>query len=136
MPNQNQDTPLPRVAVLGTGSLGKQHARLFADLAQAGAVQFTGVFDVIKETSAKIARQYNVTAFNPSAADFRRLTLESFAEAELTFAPDQRRQAIVDSWPEDVDDDAARRDWGFAPRYSLEAAFHEYLLPRIRARYP
>jgi hypothetical protein len=48
---------------------------------------------------------------------------------------DPRRQAIIDSWPADVDDTAARRDWGYAPRYGLDAAFHEYLIPTIRRRY-
>jgi hypothetical protein len=34
-----------------------------------------------------------------------------------------------------VDDSAARRDWGFAPRYDFERAFSEYLIPTIRKRY-
>jgi hypothetical protein len=48
---------------------------------------------------------------------------------------DAKRQTIVDSWPEDVDDSAARREWNFAPGYDFERAFHEYLLPTIRATY-
>ena len=40
----------------------------------------------------------------------------------------------MDSWPADVDDAAARRDWGFAPR-STERAFAEYLIPTIRQQY-
>ena len=49
--------------------------------------------------------------------------------------PIARRQAIVDSWPEDVDDARARRDWGFRPAYDLERALREYLVPNIRRRY-
>jgi len=49
--------------------------------------------------------------------------------------PDRKRQAIVDSWPADVDDTAARRDWGFQPRYDFARAFSEYLIPTIRRRY-
>ena len=45
------------------------------------------------------------------------------------------RQAIVDTWPADVDDAAARPDWGHAPKYGVESAFHDYLIPTIRARY-
>ena len=41
----------------------------------------------------------------------------------------------MDSWPADVDDRAARADWGFSPKYGLEAAFSEYLIPTIRERY-
>ena len=47
----------------------------------------------------------------------------------------RKRQAIIDTWPADVDDAAARRDWGHAPRYDLAAAFGEYLIPTIRKRY-
>ena len=78
---------------------------------------------------------YNVRAFNPSAGDIRRAVLEAFPQAEITYRIDDQRQAIVDSWPEDVDDTAARRDWGFAPRYDFERAFSEYLIPTVQARY-
>jgi nucleoside-diphosphate-sugar epimerase len=78
---------------------------------------------------------YNVGAFNPSAEEVRRRVEAAFPGAEITFAPDLKRQRIVDSWPEDVDDSAARADWGFAPRFDLERAFSEYLAPSIRGRY-
>ena len=41
----------------------------------------------------------------------------------------------MDSWPADVDDSAARRDWGFAPVYDEARAFSDYLVPTIRERY-
>ncbi len=78
---------------------------------------------------------YNVTSFNPSADEIRALVVKGFPEAEITFEPDLKRQAIVDTWPADVDDSAARRDWGLAPIFDLERAFSEYLIPDIRQRY-
>jgi nucleoside-diphosphate-sugar epimerase len=78
---------------------------------------------------------YNAAAFNPSAAEIRDLVLQAFPTASITWEPDQKRQGIVDSWPADVDDSAARRDWGFSPRYDARSAFTEYLIPRIRERY-
>jgi threonine 3-dehydrogenase len=78
---------------------------------------------------------YNVTAFNPSAGEIAEVVRAAFPRAELTFAPDRRRQAIVDSWPEDVDDARARRDWGFQPAHDLRRAFDEYLLPNVTRRY-
>jgi nucleoside-diphosphate-sugar epimerase len=78
---------------------------------------------------------YNVAAFSPSADDIRRIVLEAFPEACITWLEDTKRQGIVDSWPADVDDTAARRDWGFAPEYDLERAFSEYLIPTIRRHY-
>jgi nucleoside-diphosphate-sugar epimerase len=78
---------------------------------------------------------YNISSFNPSAAEIQELVLEGFPDAEISFDPDLKRQAIVDSWPADVDDSAARRDWGLAPQLDLERAFSEYLIPNIRDRY-
>jgi len=80
-------------------------------------------------------RVYNIRAFSPSAAEIRDRTLEVFPDAVVSFEPDEHRQAIVDSWPADVDDDQARRDWGFAPTHGLTEALRDYLLPSLRERY-
>ena len=80
-------------------------------------------------------RVYNVGAFNPSAEEIRDLVLRAFPAGRISFEPDLKRQRIVDTWPADVDDHAARRDWGFSPRYDLDRAFSEYLVPTIRERY-
>src|SRR6187402_2936939 len=62
---------------------------------------------------------YNLAAFNPSAEEVRNEVIRAFPNADLTWQTDVKRQGIVDSWPEDVDDSAARRDWGFAPSYDF-----------------
>jgi nucleoside-diphosphate-sugar epimerase len=85
---------------------------------------------------ARLTRSvYNVTAFRPSAEDIRSEVLAAFPRADITFQVDARRQAIVDTWPADVDDSAARADWDHAPRYGFRDAFHDYLIPAIRGRY-
>jgi nucleoside-diphosphate-sugar epimerase len=81
------------------------------------------------------ATAYNVRAFNPSADEIRASALRAFPDARITYKVDAKRQTIVDSWPEDVDDSSARHDWDFAPAYDFERAFHEYLIPTIRATY-
>jgi threonine 3-dehydrogenase len=78
---------------------------------------------------------YNVGAFNPSAEEIRARVLDAFPDAVLDYRVDDRRQGIVDTWPEDVEDAAARADWGYAPQYDFRRAFDEYLIPQIRARY-
>ena len=57
---------------------------------------------------------YNLGAFNPSAAEIRDVVLQAFPAAVDHYEVDEKRQGIVDSWPADVDDSAARADWGFA----------------------
>jgi nucleoside-diphosphate-sugar epimerase len=78
---------------------------------------------------------YNVGAFNPSADEVRAVVLKAFPGAQITYKVDTKRQGIVDSWPFDVNDCAARHDWGFTPQYNFERAFSEYLIPTIRERY-
>ncbi len=80
-------------------------------------------------------RVYNIGAFNPSAGEFAELVKGQFPDAEISFAPHAQRQVIVDSWPEDVIDEAARRDWGYAPKFDIERAMTEYLIPNIKKRY-
>lgn len=78
---------------------------------------------------------YNLAAFNPSAQEVHDEVMRHFPHAELSWHTDTKRQGIVDSWPEDVDDSTARADWGFAPHYDFARAFGEYLIPTIGARY-
>jgi nucleoside-diphosphate-sugar epimerase len=78
---------------------------------------------------------YNVRAFAPQAGEIARMVLHAFPTARIVTQVDQKRQRIVDSWPADIDDGAARRDWGYAPRYDLATAFYDYLIPTIRHRY-
>jgi predicted dehydrogenase len=52
-----------KVAVIGVGSLGKEHARLYADLAAAGRIVFAGVHDVAAAQAAKIAERFRVPVF-------------------------------------------------------------------------
>jgi nucleoside-diphosphate-sugar epimerase len=78
---------------------------------------------------------YNVTSFNPSAAEIAGIVRGAFPNADITFDSESKRKDIVDSWPAQLDDSAARRDWGWQPDYDLDAAFEEYLIPAIRLRY-
>ena len=78
---------------------------------------------------------YNITSFSLSAGEIRGIVLQEFSDAEITFIPDDKRQAIVDTWPADIDDSAARRDWGWEPSFNQVRAFSEYLIPGIKKRY-
>ena len=75
---------------------------------------------------------YNLAAmsFSPRelAADIRK-HVKDFA---VVYAPDSR-QKIADSWPESIDDSAAREDWGWMPEYGLESMVAD-MLARLRSR--
>jgi nucleoside-diphosphate-sugar epimerase len=78
---------------------------------------------------------YNVGAFSVSAAEIRDVVSAAFPGAAIAYKIHEKRQGIVDSWPADVDDSAARADWGFQPAFDFERAFREYLIPTIGRRY-
>ena len=56
-----------KVAVLGTGSLGQHHARIYAELAAAGQVELTGIYDAHAETARKIADKHKLRVFSSIA---------------------------------------------------------------------
>jgi threonine 3-dehydrogenase len=96
----------------------------------------TALLRLTEAPAEKLSRRvYNVTSFSLSAADFQDWVLKFFPQAEVTFKPDVKRQAIVDSWPADLDDSAAERDWNWQPEYDVERSFSEYLVPNIISRY-
>jgi nucleoside-diphosphate-sugar epimerase len=78
---------------------------------------------------------YNVSGFSVSAGEIAERVKASFPKAEITFEPDAVRSKIVDSWPEDIEDARARKDWSWKPAYEFGRAFDEYLVPTIRKRY-
>ena len=78
---------------------------------------------------------YNLGAFSCAAGELRDRVKKVFPEAQITFAPDKPRARIVDTWPADVDDAPARRDWGWKPDYDVDRAFDEYLMPTITKYY-
>jgi predicted dehydrogenase len=57
----------PRVAVLGTGSLGKHHARIYAELAAAGQLEFAGVYDISPTSAREQAEKLGVKVFASAA---------------------------------------------------------------------
>jgi predicted dehydrogenase len=52
-----------RVAVIGTGSLGKEHARIYAELTANGRAELVGLYDTSAEVAGKLAEKYKVKAF-------------------------------------------------------------------------
>jgi nucleoside-diphosphate-sugar epimerase len=94
------------------------------------------IFRLMDAPRAQLSREvYNIGAFAPSAAEIETVVRAAFPRADIATRVDQKRQGIVDSWPADVDDSAARGDWGHSPTFGFRSAFGEYLIPSIKKRY-
>lgn len=93
---------------------------------------------VVRLMEADPSRLAHRNAFNISAMSFDpegiaasiRKEMPSFT---LDYDVDPLRQSIAESWPDSLDCTAAREEWGFAPRYDLDAMTKE-MLARISAK--
>ncbi len=59
------------MAVLGVGSLGQHHARIYSELEKAGQIQFAGIYDANADTANRIAAKHSLKIFRsiPEAAE-------------------------------------------------------------------
>jgi nucleoside-diphosphate-sugar epimerase len=64
---------------------------------------------------------YNVTAESFSPEQLADEIKKYIPDFKINYDVDPMRQAIADSWPNRLDDSAAREDWGWSPNYNLEA---------------
>ena len=71
--------------------------------------------------SEKLLRKvYNIAGINPSAEELANVIQKRLAGVLISYKPDPIRTAIVESWPYDIDDSAAVRDWNWRVEWNLE----------------
>lgn len=63
---------------------------------------------------------FNITAMSAAPEDFAAAIRRHIPNFTLDYEVDPVRQAIADSWPNSLDDSAARNEWGFNPEFDLD----------------
>lgn len=76
---------------------------------------------------------YNVSAVSLSPRMMEQELRKYLPSFEIVYKRGDSRQLIADSWPRSLDDSAARKDWGWKPRFGLEAMTRQMLLETQRA---
>ena len=79
------------------------------------------LIDLSEADSVKLERRtdYHVASLSFTAGELAAAVTELSPGFSVTYEPDSRQQ-IADSWPASLNDAAARRDWGWSPKWGLE----------------
>lgn len=76
---------------------------------------------------------YNVGSMSFDVTELANSIKKYIPDFEISYEPDYH-QAIADSWPNSVDDSAARQEWGWQPGYDLDAMTRD-MLNAVRKKY-
>ena len=70
---------------------------------------------------------FNVNAMSFTPADLASAIQSRLPEFRIDYRIDPLRQAIADSWPNSLDDSAARAEWGWQPTFDMDAMVDDML---------
>ena len=91
--------------------------------------------DLMEAPFEKLKRHndYNVGSMSFTVKDLADSIKKVMPDFTVAYEPDFR-QAIADSWPDAVDDAAAREDWGWNPSFDLDSMTRD-MLEKLQARH-
>jgi len=70
---------------------------------------------------------FNVNAMSFTPSDLANAMQSRLPEFRIDYRIDPLRQAIADSWPNSLDDSAARTEWGWRPKFDMDAMVDDML---------
>ncbi len=79
--------------------------------------------DIMEADGRKLIHRnaFNITAMSFSPMEIAQEIKKHIPDFVIEYDIDPVRQAIADSWPNRIDDSAARTEWGWKPEYDLES---------------
>ncbi len=94
-----------------------------------------GTIDLMEADVSKLRHHcdFNLASMSFSVEELAAEIKKHIPEFECDYKPDFR-QAIADSWPQSIDDTAAREEWGWEPSYDL-ASMTKDMLEKLGKRH-
>jgi nucleoside-diphosphate-sugar epimerase len=91
--------------------------------------------ELMEADPARLAHRnaFNVTAMNFTPETLAAEIRKHIPEFSIGYEVDPVRQGIADSWPDSLDDSAAREEWGWSPDYDLESMTSD-MLEKLRLK--
>jgi nucleoside-diphosphate-sugar epimerase len=88
-----------------------------------------GMIELMEVDPARLEHRnaFNLTAMSITPEQLAEAIRRQLPDFRIDYAVDPVRQAIADSWPDAIDDAAARAEWGWRPEYDLEAMTRDML---------
>jgi nucleoside-diphosphate-sugar epimerase len=79
--------------------------------------------DIMEADPTKLVHRncFNVASMSFDPEIIAKEIKKHIPDFTLTYDVDPMKQAIAESWPNSMDDSAARAEWGWSPKYNLES---------------
>lgn len=89
-----------------------------------------GIIKLMESDGSKLKHRnaFNITAMSIDPEALKKEIIKHIPEFEMTYKVDPMKQVIADSWPNSLDDSAAREEWGFSPKFDLSKMTEDMLL--------
>ena len=94
-----------------------------------------GMVQLMEADPARLVHRccFNITAMSFEPEQIAASIREHIPSFAMSYNVDPVRQAIAESWPDSIDDAAAREEWGWNPKYDM-AAMTEDMLRNLRVK--
>jgi len=85
--------------------------------------------DLMEAEPAKLKHRnaFNVTAMSFAPEHIAAEIKKTIPEFTIDYKVDPVRQAIAETWPNNMDDSVARQEWGWKPKYNLASMTKDML---------
>ncbi len=79
--------------------------------------------DIMEADPSKLIHRnsFNIASMSFAPEDVLAAIRKIIPDARMRYEVDPVRQAIADSWPDNMDDSCARAEWGWKPHYDLDS---------------